>query len=583
MKHWILWIFLFTSLLRAATSGISMEWSTTSPESQGFSSSQLQALTKELAPKGTKTLLLIRGDQIIHEWYAPGFNSAKPHYTASLAKSLVGGLSLALAMSDGLIQPDDLASRYIPQWREDPRKARITIRHLATHSSGIEDAELSEADRAAAAQQDQSVSTDHMQLPGWKGAFWRKEPNPFTLARDQAPVCFEPGTQYAYSNPGMAMLSYAITAAMQNSPYDNIRTYLRDRLFRPLGIEDREWSIGYGQTYEVDGLNLVANWGGGGFTPRAVARIGHLLLRGGEWDGKPLLNPAVVRLVTSYAGTPLPDRPQGNPQPACGLGWYCNFDGNWGNVPRDAFAGAGAGNQVLLVIPSLDLILVRNGSNLFDESKGEGFWGGLENSLFVPILRAFEQAPYPPSEIITNIDFSLQADIVRLAEGSDNWPITEGVDHRLFTAYGDGWGFDPKVEKKLSLGLATVTGVPPAITGTNLRSPSAEQLGQGELGAKASGLLMINSTLYMLARNTGNARLAWSRDEGKTWTWADWRFDTSFGCPTFLQFGPNYSGARDAYVYLYSQDENSAYQAADRMVLARVPQEKITEPAAYEY
>jgi hypothetical protein len=36
-------------------------------------------------------------------------------------------------------------------------------------------------------------------------------------------------------------------------------------------------------------------------------------------------------------------------------------------------------------------------------------------------------------------------------------------------------------------------------------------------------------------------------------------------------------------VYLYSQDENSAYQAADRMVLARVPQEKITEPAAYEY
>ena len=81
--------------------------------------------------------------------------------------------------------------------------------------------------------------------------------------------------------------------------------------------------------------------------------------------------------------------------------------------------------------------------------------------------------------------------------------------------------------------------------------------------------------LYLWARNAGNSQLAWSADHGKTWEWCDWKFTTSFGCPTFLQFGKNYAGARDEYVYIYSQDSDSAYQRADRMVLARVPKDQI--------
>ncbi len=79
------------------------------------------------------------------------------------------------------------------------------------------------------------------------------------------------------------------------------------------------------------------------------------------------------------------------------------------------------------------------------------------------------------------------------------------------------------------------------------------------------------------------AQLAWSSDHARTWTWCDWRFETSFGCPTFLNFGQNYAGARDDFVYVYSPDGDSAYQAADRMVLARVPKDRITERDAYEF
>ena len=94
---------------------------------------------------------------------------------------------------------------------------------------------------------------------------------------------------------------------------------------------------------------------------------------------------------------------------------------------------------------------------------------------------------------------------------------------------------------------------------------------------------MVDGVLYLWVRNAGNAQLAWSTDHGKTWEWADWKFTTSFGCPTFLNFGKNYAGARDAYVYVYSHDADSAYQPADRMVLARAPSGKINRRNAYEF
>jgi hypothetical protein len=94
---------------------------------------------------------------------------------------------------------------------------------------------------------------------------------------------------------------------------------------------------------------------------------------------------------------------------------------------------------------------------------------------------------------------------------------------------------------------------------------------------------MVDRVLYILVRNTGNSQLAWSTNRGQTWTWSDWKFTTSFGYPTFLNFGRNYEGARDEYIYIYSQDSNSAYKRSDQMVLARVPAKQITRREAYRF
>src|SRR5262249_18330664 len=70
-------------------------------------------------------------------------------------------------------------------------KAQITIRHLGSHTSGIEDAEADD--------------TPHERLTGWKGDFWKRlnpPSDPFTLARDETSMLFAPSEKLQYSNPG---------------------------------------------------------------------------------------------------------------------------------------------------------------------------------------------------------------------------------------------------------------------------------------------------------------------------------------------------------------------------------------------
>jgi CubicO group peptidase (beta-lactamase class C family) len=574
--HKLILTMLLIVVFISTVNGQQFKWGCALPEEEGFSTSGLYAMRDTLANHKTTSILVIKNDKIILEWYAGGWNPDRQHYTASLAKALVGGTSLLLALNDGRIQIDDLASKYIPEWQNDPQKSKITIRQLATHSSGIEDAIIIDTVT--------NTQKDHMTLPGWKGSFWRKDPDPFTISRDQAPVIFDPGSEYHYSNPGMAMLSYVVTSSYSGK---DIRTLLRERIMEPIGLKENEWSIGYNQTYCVDGLGLVANWGGGGFTPRAVSRMGRLMLNNGNWDGKQLIDSIWVKRIVEYAGTPLPPRSEKQPSPASGLAWYTNFDGVWSRAPRDLFLGAGAGNQILIVIPGMDLIVVRNGSDMFDPEKGEGFYYGVEKYLVNPLMDAYNEPPYPMSKLIKEVKFSPDSTIIRKAEGSDNWPITWADDGNMYTAYGDGWGFDPKVEKKLSLGLAKISDNPDDFQGINIRSKTGEHVGQGRFGKKVSGMLMVKGILYMWIRNANEdgtqSQLAWSSNHGKTWKYSKWKFTESFGYPVFLNFGKNYEGARDDYVYIYSHDENDAYKPSDQMVLARVPKDKILDRNYYEF
>jgi len=564
LSRWVLFLAIAIAAVATRSIASSFEWKTATPEMMGLSSAKVEKLRNELAAHRTQAFLLIIDDHIVCEWYAPDFSANKLHYTASMAKAVVGGVAAAVAISDGRMSLDDTAAKYIPQWRDDPVKSQITLRQLGSHTSGLDDAD--------------DPNLNHKELTGWKGDFWKRLPpprDPFTLSRDVVPVVFPPGTKRLYSNPGIAILGYATTVALKDAPEKDLRTLLRVRVMRPIGVSDDEWDVGYGQTFTVDGWPLVASWGGGGYTARASARVARLMLHEGNWQGRQLIAASAVRAVTEDSGTP----------GMGAIGWWSNNDGHVLAMPRDAYWGAGAEGQLALVIPSLKLIAVRNGGPLDPSMQNDA---AADRYFFAPLMTALAKdapahAPYPPSASITQIVWAPRETILRRAPGGDNWPMTWGDDDAQYTAYGDGNGFEPFVPDKLSLGFAKIVGGAGDFTGTNLRTPTGEFTGDGHAGRKASGLLMVDGVLYVLTRNRNNAQLGWSRDHGATWTWADWRFETSFGCPTFLNYGRNYAGARDGFVYVYSSDNDSAYEPSDRMVLARVPKERITQRNAYEF
>src|SRR5207237_10418302 len=124
--RWPLLLLLTTSLtISARAAEPPFDWQPATPASEGLSPARLDAFRDNLAKHGTRALLVIRHDKIVCEWHAEGPTPHKIQGTASLAKSLIGGISLAVAMSDGRLRPDDLASTFIPEWKADPRKSSI--------------------------------------------------------------------------------------------------------------------------------------------------------------------------------------------------------------------------------------------------------------------------------------------------------------------------------------------------------------------------------------------------------------------------------------------------------------------------
>jgi len=326
------------------------DFQTATPESFGMNPEILQEQADELFRRNTQAFMVIYKDRVVYERYAPDWNRYKPHGTASAAKAIIGGLSLMLAMHDGLIALDDPACKYIPQWKDDPLKSQITVRMLGAHTSGLDDST------------EKGIS-DQYSLPGWKGDFWRQERNPFLVSRDEATVIFPPGTGNQYSNPGIGMMNYAVTVAIKDTEHSDIRTYLWERLLKKMGVPQEEWIVGYGKTFELDGLKLVGSWGGGTVSTRAIAAVGRLLLNKGAWNGEQLIDADVVEAVLKHSGTPS----------YCSCGFWLNPDINgkaqWPDLPRDVAMAAGAKDQFMLFSAFQNLIVVRFGDGSIEQGK----------------------------------------------------------------------------------------------------------------------------------------------------------------------------------------------------------------------
>lgn len=340
-------------------------WITSPPQSLGLDEAKLNEFRDMLLTSNTHALIIVRNNRIGYEYYAPPWGPNVRHSTAALSKTLTGAMLLLVMLNDGKIGLDEPLREYIPVWRNDPLRQNITAHHIVTHSSGIEDVDFTE---------------EHS---GWKKAYLDNPDKRFQYAIETAPVLFDAGTQFEYSGVGYYALAYAFGTALRGSDLRNLRQILRDRIMLPLGIPDHDWSVSYDKIYEVDGMPLIAIGSGGVYTPRAIARIGQLLLDNGSWNGKQLIDKRWTDLMMRYGGLPAV-RSKDSKSPATGIGLWLNCDRFWRSLPLDAVIGiGGGGHQILLVIPSLDLVVVRTGGSLTDN-----FWRDADVVFFAPLLAA---------------------------------------------------------------------------------------------------------------------------------------------------------------------------------------------------
>lgn len=206
--------------------------------------------------------------------------------------------------------------------------------------------------------------------------------------------------------------------------------------------------------------------------------------------------------------------------------------------------------------------------------------------------------PYPQSTYIS-LTWADKNSIRCDAKDSDNFTFTWIANGDIFTAYGDGFGFNmPRgAENKISLGYARIFDSPDDFTGADVPSNFTVVAGldnQGRRGEKSSGMLMVDDVLYMWIRNTdGNGRgcrIAQSFDVGATWNFPEprWTF-SEFGFCGFINYGQNYAMPPHVeiehgnYVYMYTHDNSSAYKVGKGFILSRVPKDQIMNEDAYEF
>lgn len=549
------WVaFVAVSEVRAAAAAWpEAEWATARPAEVGLAEVRLNE-ARDYALTGGGSGMIVRRGKVVLTWG----DQAKFYDLKSSSKS-IGVTLLGVAMLDGKVKLDDPATKHHPTFGVPPEVNaqkgwldKITLRQLAQQTAG------------------------------------------FAKVGGYTELLFAPGTEWHYSDGGPNWLAECLTLAYAR----DLNEVMFERVFTPIGIKtsDIRWRPHAYRPKEMDGVARREFGSGFHANVSAMARLGLLYLREGVWKDRRILPAEFVRearqVAKEVAALPVRGADHGNASRHYGLLWWNNNDGTIPGVPRDAYWSWGLYDSLIVVIPSLDIVAARAGQSwkrTSDEHYDvlKPFLTAIAAAVKDPgktaLAPAPEQPPYPPSPVIREFRWAPKETIIRLAQGSDNWPMTWADDDALYGAYGDGQGFKPFVPRKLSMGVAKVLGTPPDIQGVNVRAEGAEFVGDGRSAPKSSGILMVDSVLYLLARNFDNARVGWSRDRGATWTWAEWRFTKSFGAPTFLNFGRNYAGARDEFVYVYSQDGDSAYDPADHMVLARVPKTRIAEREAYEF
>jgi CubicO group peptidase (beta-lactamase class C family) len=296
------------------------------PEEQGFDSAKTAAGLQAMRDKNINihNLLLIRNGKVVVDAAFYPYDGNTVHDGASVTKSVMTTL-IAIAADQGKLSLDAPMRSFFPDRtiaNRDARKERITVRHLASMSSGLE----CTAERDEETLKQMQAAPDYVQ---------------FVLDRK---VVAEPGTRFLYCSPAIHLLSPILQRATGMTALD----FARQNLFAPLGIKDALW--------ESDPQGFSDGWGDLYLRPRDMAKIGYLWLNNGQWDGKQVVPREWVEASVKVQMAETGDDDK------YGYGWWIT------NEDTGEYAAIGRGGQRIQVVPALNAIIVTTGGGFeYDE------------------------------------------------------------------------------------------------------------------------------------------------------------------------------------------------------------------------
>lgn len=235
-------------------------------------------------------------------------NQYKPVETRSITKSFVG-LAIGMLIDEAKISSIDTpVYTFYPEWHQGFRQS-VTIGHLLSHTSGIENGdEMCEIDTCDNIIR-MALSTDFTNCPG---------------------------TRFEYNNKATNLLA----GIVQKAAGMNVQMYLRQKLFRPLGITSDSWlADSSGNLFGMSYLTINAI---------DLAKVGMLIAQGGYWNGEQLISCEWLTKMMQPSQEFNPFYSQ--------LWWldYNNISFYWDKALLDMYAEAGVSPTDVSILKILD-------------------------------------------------------------------------------------------------------------------------------------------------------------------------------------------------------------------------------------
>jgi len=268
--------------------------------------------------KRTRALLVIYKDKIIAEKYDTGFDKNSRILGWSMTKSITSAV-FGVLEKQGKYDVD--APAPIPEWANDKRKL-ITTSDLLHMNSGL-----------------QWVENYSTICDATKMLFQAED---MTRSQRDKPVEHKPNTRWNYSSGTTNLLSGILRK--QFKTHQEYLDFWYTELIDKIGMNS--------MVIETD---MAGNYVGSSYgwaTTRDWAKFGLLYLHKGNWNGEQIFNEGWAK----YSATPT-----NTSDGRYGAHFWLNASGFFPDVPRDMYYCSGFQGQMILIIPSLDLVVVRMG------------------------------------------------------------------------------------------------------------------------------------------------------------------------------------------------------------------------------